>query len=122
MSCSPKEILKLLMLSSGEIMLNQQSGFFLYARSPNAITTSGFLLTIASIVFFASSPQPKSPATAKLNSFNFEPTSLLSYAYTQPSRQHDENENRMMKHKTTLQETEKSFGKGLSVVRILIID
>src|SRR4249920_3656876 len=108
------------MFSSGEIILNQQSGFFLYARSPNANTTSGFLLTIASIVFFASSPQPKSPATAKLNSFNFEPTSLLllSYAYTQPP----ENKNRMMKHKTTLQETEKSFDKGLSLVTILIID
>jgi hypothetical protein len=42
----------------------------------------------------------------------------LSYAYTQPA----ENENRMMKHKTTLQETEKSFDKGLSLVTILIID
>jgi len=42
----------------------------------------------------------------------------MSYAYTQPA----ENENRMMKHKTRLQETEKSFGKGLSGVRILIID
>ena len=106
------------MFSSGEIILNQQSGFFLYARSPNANTTSGFLLTIVSIVLFASSPQPKSPATAKLNSFNFEPTLVLSYAYTQPA----ENENRMMKHKTTLQETEKSFDKGLSLVTILIID
>jgi hypothetical protein len=110
------------MFSSGEIILNQQSGIFLYARSPNANTTSGFIFTIASVVFFASSPQPKSPATAKLNSFNFEPTSLLSYAYTKPSRRHDENENRMMRNKTTLQEIEKSFGKGLSVVRILIID
>jgi hypothetical protein len=43
---------------------------------------------------------------------------VLSYAYTQPA----ENENRMMKHKTTFQETEKSFDKGLSPVTILIID
>jgi len=28
----------------------------------------------------------------------------------------------MMKHKTTLHETEKSFDKGLSLVTILIID
>src|SRR5678815_96063 len=109
MSCSPKEILKLLMFSNGEIILNQQSGIFLYARSPNANTTSGFLLTMASIVFFASSPQPKSPATAKLNSFNLEPTSLLSYAYTYPNRQTGENENRIIRHETALQETEETF-------------
>ena len=68
-SCSPNAILTLLLFSNGEISLNQQSGFFSYARSPNAITSSGFLLIMLSTVFLASSPHPKSPATTKLKSW-----------------------------------------------------
>jgi len=61
------------MLSTEEIMSNQHSAVLWYERSPSAIISSGFLLTMFFKVFWELSLHAQSPTAAMLKK--------LEYAY-----------------------------------------